>query len=224
VRFVVEQSIDAILEGRDIGVSREEFQRTTLPPPAVVEPPRAPPAPAPPPEARARWLLAAGYEALAMGSGEVQQSARLAVAARFSRVQVALMARLGVPMSVAGGGAEARLWTGGAGLSASAAILGADSLALTAGLGAGLDLTHVAPSVTTSGLAAAAAFWAPGPWLQPFAALERRFGDVSLALAIGAELHPLAERYTVKNGSETVDVFVPWRLRPVAALLLGLVF
>ena len=28
VRFVIEQSIDAILEGREIGVSRDEFQRS----------------------------------------------------------------------------------------------------------------------------------------------------------------------------------------------------
>ncbi len=32
VRFVIEQSIDAILEGREIGVSRDEFQRSALAP------------------------------------------------------------------------------------------------------------------------------------------------------------------------------------------------
>ena len=40
VRFVVEQSIDAILEGREIGVSREEFQRGALPSPAAPAAPR----------------------------------------------------------------------------------------------------------------------------------------------------------------------------------------
>jgi hypothetical protein len=223
VRFVVEQSIDAILEGRDIGVSREEFERSALAPPSVAPPP-PPPAPQPPPPplaARTQWLLAAGYEGLVMGSGEYQQGARLLVAARFARVQVAVAARLALPMSVAGNGAEARLWTGGAGVSASAELLAVAKFSLGAGLGAGLDLTHVAPSVTTPGLEPAAGFWAPGPWVQPFAALERRFGGVSLGLAVGAELHPLAEKYTVKNGSETSDVFVPWRLRPEAALLVG---
>ena len=38
VRFVIEESIDAILEGREIGVSREEFQRTIA---APAEPPPA---------------------------------------------------------------------------------------------------------------------------------------------------------------------------------------
>ena len=49
VRFVIEQSIDAILEGRDIGVSREEFQRSVAPPPPAAEPPPPAPAPAPAP-------------------------------------------------------------------------------------------------------------------------------------------------------------------------------
>ncbi len=36
VRFVIEQSIDAILEGREIGVSRDEFQRGVSGPPPPV--------------------------------------------------------------------------------------------------------------------------------------------------------------------------------------------
>ena len=46
VRFVIEQSIDAILEGREIGVSRDEFQRSGLSAtPARSPAPLAPPAP-----------------------------------------------------------------------------------------------------------------------------------------------------------------------------------
>jgi hypothetical protein len=230
VRFIVEQSIDAILEGREIGVSREEFQRSALPPPAPVEAPRPPPPPAspppppPPPTVRREWLLAGAYEGLAMGAGEYQQGAKIMVAARFERIQLAVAARLAVPMSVSGEGADARLWTGGASVSGAAKLVTSGALSLAAGLGAGLDLTHVAPTVTGSGLEPAAAFWAPGPWVQPFATLERLFGTVSVALCVGAELHPLAERYTIQSATGTRDVFVPWRLRPVASLLVGAVF
>jgi hypothetical protein len=159
-----------------------------------------------------------------MGSGEYQQGAKLLLAARFARVQIAAAARLTVPMSVAGEGAQARLWTGGASISAAARLLTSGTLSLAAGLGAGLDLTHVAPTVTTPALQPAAAFWAPGPWVQPFFALEHLFGSVSVALSIGAEIHPLAERYTIQSSAGTSDVFVPGRLRPAGALLVGAVF
>jgi hypothetical protein len=224
VRFVVEQSIDAILEGREIGVSREEFQRSVLPPRPVAEAPHPPPPP-PPGPARPQWRLAVGYEALAMGSGEYQQGAKLLVAARFTRVQIGVTGRLAAPMSVTGDGAQARLWTGGAGVSAAAQLLTLGTLSLTAGVGAGFDLTHVEPAVTMPGLQPAAAFWAPSPLVQPFAALEYLFfGRISVTVAFGAELHPLAERYTVESSSATGDVFVPWRVRPTATVLVGAVF
>jgi hypothetical protein len=60
--------------------------------------------------------------------------------------------------------------------------------------------------------------------LQPFAQVERVFGKVSIGIALGAEVHLLAERYTVKAGTETRDVFEPRRVRPTAAVLVGLVF
>jgi hypothetical protein len=222
VRFVVEQSIDAILEGRDIGVSREEFQRTILPPQM---PPPAPPALAPQPTPAPRHVqLAGGYEALALGSGAYQQGAKLLVAVRFARLQVAAAARLAAPLSVAGDGATARLTTGGVELSAAGTLLALGELSLTAGLGAGLDFTRVEPTVTTPGLQPATAFWAGSPSLQAFAELERLFGAFSLAVALGAEVHPLAERYTVRSGTETRDVFVPWRVRPALAVLAGVVF
>jgi hypothetical protein len=228
VRLVVEESVDAILEGREIGVSREEFQRSVSPPPpAVVEAPRAPtvlaPAPAPAPES-ARMLLAAGYELVAMGSGEYQQAGRVAVGARFARLQIAAAARLAVPMSIAGDGARARLSTGAVTVSGAGKLASLGSLSLTAGLGAGLELTRVEPAVTTQDLQPAPAFWALAPLLQPFAQIERFFGKVSAAVAIFAEVHPLAERYTVMTGGETRDLFVPARVRPAAALLVGAAF
>lgn len=223
VRFVVERSIDAILEGRDIGVSREEFQRSVLPPPPA---PEAPPARPPPPPAPTGpgWGIAGGYEAVATGSGQLQQAAKLWASVRFASVRLAAAARWAAPMSVAGEGARARLATGGASVSAAGTLWAGERLSLTAGLGAGLDLIRVEPSVTSPGLQPAAAFWAASPSLQAFAALERTFGRISVDLVVGAELHPLAERYTVRNGNESSDVFVPWRLRPAAALLVGVAF
>jgi hypothetical protein len=222
VRFIIEQSVDAILEGRDIGVSREEFQRGVAPPPAPEPPAPAPvavPAPAP-----GQLLLAAGYEFIAMGSGQYQHAGMVVVGARFTRLQIAGAARLAAPMSIAGDGAQARLSTAGVGASAAGRLLSLGSFSVLAGLGAGLDLTRVEPTVTAPDLQPAAAFWARGPSLKVFAEIERIFGRVAVAVVVGAEVHLLAERYTVKTASETRDVFVPRRLRPAAALLVGVVF
>jgi hypothetical protein len=103
-------------------------------------------------------------------------------------------------------------------------LLAAGRLSLTAGLAAGVDLIRVEPTVTTAALQPAAAFWATSPYLQPGAALEGDFGRIAISLVVGAELHPLDERYTVRNRGEASDVFVPWRVRPSAVLLVGVAF
>jgi hypothetical protein len=235
VRFVIEQSIDAILEGREIGVSRDEFQRNGLaPPPASPPPPQeapapvapvsaAPPAAAPKP-ASTQLLLAAAYQLQAMGSGEFQHAGKLAFAARFDRVELAMAARLAAPISIIGDGVRARLTTAGASASGSGRFLDAGGFSVLAGLGAGLDFTHVAPAVTTPSLQPAAAFWALAPSLTPFAAIERFFGRISVAVAAGAEIHLLDERYAVKTATDTRNVFVPGRVRPQIEALVGVAF
>jgi hypothetical protein len=224
-RLVVEESVDAILEGREIGVSREEFERSVLPAPPAAEVPRAPAvlatAPTPNPT---RLLLAAGYEVVAMGSGEYQQAARVALGARFARVQIAAAARLATPVSIAGDSVQTRLSTGAVSVSGAGRLASLGSLSVTAGLGAGLDFTRVESAVTAQDLQPAPAFWALGPLIQPFAQIERIFGRLSVAVAIFADIHPLAERYTVRTGGNARDVFVPSRIRPAAALLIGALF
>ena len=229
VRFVVEQSIDAILEGREIGVSREEFQRSiAAPPPPPAAPPPAPvpspPTAPPPPPVESRLSLAAGYEGVALGSGEYQHAARIVFGARFARLRFAAAARIAAPVSIAGDGVQARLASGGVSLSGAARILSLENLFLSAGLGAGLDMTRVEPTVTMPDLQPTAAFWASGPLLLAFAEIERVFGRFSVALVAGAEAHLLAERYTVKTATETRDIFVPRRVRPAAAALVGVIF
>ena len=232
VRFVIEQSIDAILEGCEIGVSRDEFQRSGLPPPPAPAPlpaapaPEATRAPAAPPPAPTRTALqvAAGYQALVMGSGEFQHAAKVAVAARFGRVAVAVAARVAVPISIAGDGVRAQLTTTSASASVAVRAWTLGGFSLLTGLGAGVDFTRVAPTVTAANLQPAPAFWAVAPTLTPFVAIERLFGNVSIAVAGGVEVHPLDERYTVRTGTDTREVFVPGRVRPELEALVAFAF
>jgi hypothetical protein len=229
VRFVIEQSIDAILEGREIGVSRDEFQRSVAlaSPPAPPPPPPqralAPVAPAPAPT-RTQFVLAAGYQLQAMGSSEFQHAGKLAVTARFDRVVIGLAARLAAPISIAGDGVRARLTTAGVSASGAGRFLDVAGFSLLAGLCVCLDFTRTEPAVITPDLRPAAAFWSLGPSLTPFAAIERFFGRVSIAVAAGAEIHLLDERYAVKTATETRDVFTPGRVRPQVEALVGVVF
>ena len=223
VRFVIEQSIDAILEGRDIGVSREEFQRSALPPPPVPASPPPPVAPPPPPPER-RLQLAGGYEGVAMGSGEVQHAAKLVFDARFARLHAGASVPLAAPMSIAGEGVGARLSTVGGAVFGAAELFARGGFTVVAGVGAGLDMTHAEPSVTTPDAQPVASFWSGGPLVQAIAAVQQTFGRVAIAAVLAAEAHLLAERYTVKTDTATRDVFVPRRVRPAAALLVGVAF
>jgi hypothetical protein len=223
VQFVIEQSIDAILEGRDIGVSREEFQRSVAPPAPVIEAPAPQPSPAPAP-VRTQLQLAGGYEGVAMGSSEIQHAARVVVAARFARLRIAGTARLAAPVSIAGDGVQAKLSTAGVGASAAGKVFGQGNLSINAGLGVGFDLTRVEPTVTTPDLQAASSSWARAPSLQAFAEVEWLADRISIAVAAIGEVHPLDERYTVRADTGTRDVYVPSRIRPAAAVLVGFVF
>ncbi len=161
-----------------------------------------------------------------MGSGEFQHAAKVVVAGALDRdrVVIALAARIAAPISIAGDGVRARLSTAGVSASGAGRFLTLGGFSVLAGLGAGLDFTRVAPAVLAPDLQPAAAFWALAPSLTPFAAIDRLFGKVSIAVAAGAEIHLLDERYTVRTGTETHEVFVPGRVRPEVELLVGVAF
>ena len=132
--------------------------------------------------------------------------------------------RVAAPVSIAGDGVKADLWASGVSLAGAARLLTLANLSISAGLGAGLDFNRVTPKVTAPDLQAEAAFWAPSPLLRTFVEIERLFGNVSVSIAFGAEALLLAERYTVRTADAARDVFVPRRLRPEAALMVGVVF
>lgn len=249
--FIIEQSIDAmidaILAGQEIGVSREEYERTVAaaqPPSAqeaAPEPERPPRRPSDVPSsavsqvvsapsaagtgAERRLRIAGGYEGATMGQGRYRHAARLVLALGFARLQLAIGARLAAPVALAGQGAEARLWSGGADVSAGMRFPLASNLSIAAVLGFGGDLTRVAPSVIDAALEPSTPFWAATPSARAAVELERVFARrFTVALTLGAEARLLAERYTVRSGLDAGDVFVPRRVWPLAALLFGTSF
>lgn len=221
VLFVVESSLEAMLAGQDIGVSREEYRReveaTRAPAPAVVQASAAAPAAVTPSP-----TIAIGYGATALGGGVVAHGPHVALEYWSHRLRFGAGFHADVPVRVGDDGAGARLSTAGARLSVATRLLSHGGLAFIGGGGAGYDATRVVPSVTTPELRPTATFWAGGASLRGFVELDWSVGRFVLALAAGADVHPLAERYLVNDAAGTREVFVPLRVRPTASLTLGI--
>jgi hypothetical protein len=224
VLFVVERSLEAILAGQEIGVSWDEYQRSVEPAPIPpVETPPPPPPPPPPPLPR-RVSLAAGYEASAMGAGAYLHGPRVMLGVRIAKVRIGGALRLQAPLTVGDETAAARLSAGGGALSIASTLFAHRGFSVAGGLGAGLDATRIAPTVSSADLQPTPAFWAGSLNVRAFTELEQRFGRLSLAITIGLEVYPLAERYNVAAADGLRTVFVPHRVRPVVALLAGVSF
>jgi hypothetical protein len=95
-------------------------------------------------------------------------------------------------------------------------------LSLSLGAGAGIDVSQIRPGASGPGLASESPFWATTPFGRILGAVEYIVGHVSVAAAVGVDVDLLGERYVVAETASERAVFVPWRVRPVATLLLGL--
>ena len=222
IRFVVENSVEAIRAGRDIGVSREEYDQSLNPSVA----PRAGASPAPPvakPDRPSRRALVASveYEGTSMGRGRYQQGPGISVVARLRHAWISadLLAR--IPMTIVGDTADARIQTGALRVTGAVPLLSWRQASLAAGLGAGIDVSQIRPTAGRADLTATPSFWATSPFLRLFTAIGRDFGRLSVAAVIGLDIDLLGERYVIAGTSGTQEVYVPGRARPLTAILVG---
>ena len=188
-----------------------------MPPPPVLQTPAPAPAAVTPPPI----VLVVGYGATAMGRGVVAHGPDVALQYRSPRLRLGAGLHADAPVRVGDDAAGAHLSTVGARLSVAARLLSRGGFAFAGGAGAGYDATRVQPAVSAPELEPTAAFWAGSPSLRGFVELDWSVGRFVLALAAGADVHPLAERYLVTGAAGTREVFVPLRLRPMAGFTLG---
>ena len=222
IRFVVDGAVQAILEGQSLGVSRAEFERSLAPP--VVTAPPPPPAPV---RTRPKWVLGAAYSGARLSPGVVAHGPGLTAELLWPRLHlgVALLQRLPVTLRSADGGASspevsAELVSSGVRLFAALPARLAGHLWASAGVGAGLDVTRVAPA----GTGATSAFWVTDPLVLGIATLQQSFGRVVAAVDAGVELDLIAPRYAAVRPEQTVAVWTPDRWRPFATARLGIAF
>ena len=225
IRFVIESSVEAIRAGRDIGVSRAEYDRSQLPPQPDGEPARSPVVPPPtPPEPPPSFVLvaAARYEATLMAPGQYQQGPGISVTARRPQLRIGVDVLARLPTTVIADAAGMRIFAGALRITAAVPVLSTARTSLLAGLGGGVDVSHIQPTTSRSDLRATPPSWATTPFVRLFAAVERDFGRLSVGGVVGVDVNLLGEHYDVVAASGRQEVFSPARLRPLVAIVIGL--
>ena len=211
IRFIVDGAVQAILEGQSLGVSPAEFTRSLAPP--VAPPPARPPSPAaiagrtPP-----KWVIAAAYSGARLSAGVVVHGPGLTTELLWPRLRlgVALLQRFpstlrSLELSATSQEVTAVLVSSAVRLFAAVPAQLTAHLSASIGIGAGFDVTHVAPA----GTGATSAFWVSDPMVLGIATLQQFFGRLVAGLDAGVDLDLLAARYAAIRRGQTVGVWTP---------------
>jgi hypothetical protein len=214
IRFVVESSVEAMLKGSALGISRDEFERSLSPPEVPVTILPSPPAVA---MRQDKWAVAAGYSGTMLASDVVAHGPELGAELRkhHLHLEIALLQRF--PLTVTRAGIGTRLISSGVRIHAALPIALGSRTSASIGTGVGLDATHVAPS----GIGATSAFWVTDPLVLALTTIEHSFSGVVVSAHLGVEWDALASRYSASRSDGTVALWTPLRFRPVAAIRLG---
>jgi hypothetical protein len=157
-----------------------------------------------------------------MARGRYQHGPGISVTARLSRLRIGADVLLRLPVSVRDDAADIRIAAGALRIRAAVPVLSAGGTSVSAGLGAGVDISRIEAATSRTDLAATPPFWATSPFLRLFAAVDRDVGPLSLAGIVGVDLDLLGERYLVAASSGSEEIFAPERLRPLVAIAIGL--
>ena len=227
IRLVVDSSVDAILKGRALGVSRDEFERSLAPAPAPVPAPAPTPEPAAAPlptpaptRPRPRWAIAAGYSGTMLSTDSVAHGPELGADLLWPRFRLGMIVSQRFQQTVTRSDTGMHLLSSGIRIVAAFPTAITSRLSASLGLGAGVDATHVEPT----GVGAQPAFWATDPLVLAMATIERAFSASVVSLRVGIDVDLLATRYLVARSNATSVLWTPWRWRPFALMQLGFAF
>jgi hypothetical protein len=231
VALILGSSLDALVAGREIGVSREDFAERIVAAPAPVSlrggaDAPAPPRPTPAPSLSLREAtFSVGYELVRAAPLPYQHRLVVDGQLRWRRVQVAAGLVAGVPQTVHRGVVSARLLTGGAHVTAGVRSVAVGSIEVTAGAALGIEAARVEPNVGAAGLQATPPFWSGAMSVRAFGLVERKLTPISdrlvVGLLVGVEIHPSPERYVISEGEGRQVLFQAPRWRPLTAALIG---
>jgi hypothetical protein len=220
--YIARTSVETLLAGGQIGVTREEYERQLLPraPPETHREAARPPTPAP------RWHVGAG------ALYEIQSYARAMPVTHGPGVGFSLL-RTATPLSplllasaqlrwderVETDQVVARFGGGALRLGAGGEVRLGSPIFVRALVGGGVDLVHVSPArASDATVELSSPFWAIDPLARGSLGLGVHAGELVTWLSVGADLAIRPSRYVVMRDGSPVNALGPWPVRPWARL------
>jgi hypothetical protein len=223
--FVAQSSLEALLAGKTIGMTRDDYEHSL-----EVAAPKPAPAPRPtllPPndaglhDARlSNWQVSAGYELQAWDGSTMRHAATVGVEYERKKFRFAIDLFGTLPIHFHSGESGAILISSGARLGVSRPLALSHQLRLVPGLGFAIELTHIRPELSSPAASPAAASFAFDPTIRAVLGIERSWGRWSLRGILGLDFVTRPVHYVVTLPADTEVVRTPWRERPFGAIVL----
>ena len=225
--FVAQSSLEALLAGKLIGMTRDDYEHSLeeaaprpAPKPAPTPPPR--PSEAGPRDLRlSHWQVGAGYEIQAWDGSTMRHAATLGIDYERRKFRFALDLFGTLPLQFHSGDSGATLLSGGARLSVARPLALPHQLRLVPGLGLALELTHIRPELSGPAASPAATSFAFDPTIRVVVGIERSWGRWSLRGNLGMDFMARPVHYVVTRDADTEVVRTPWQDRPFVAVVLA---
>ena len=222
---VVTSSVETVLSGRPLGVTREEFSRSLEQAPLAPAPagPPTPPA-APPPSSPSHVVFAAAafYEAALVAPMTAIDGPGLRIDGSRDGFWLGLSLNSHRRYDVTSAGATVRFAPEGFRLSFGRVFTLRHKLALIVGCGAGVDVTRIESVSTRAGLVPASVFWTTDIVARPTAEIQYRLGRLALGAMLGLDANLVQSVYAISTAPGNRPFWTPWRLHPVLALIVEL--
>lgn len=217
LELVAQSSVETLLAGQELGVEREEYGRSLAPRPTAE--PRAAMAPAP---KQSTALRATGfYEISLLGPDVIQQGPGLGIEYEWNAGRIGASIHMRLPVHFDDAAFAGQLLPEGVRIFFARPLLLSRRTTASVGFAAGLDVTQVRADARQPDAAAVPSFWVADPLVRAFGTIEHRVGVFRFSAMLGAEFALVAAHYVVEQDSDRQSVFVPWRLRPLGAVIIG---
>ena len=219
LELAAQSSVETLLSGQELGVEREEYGRSLAPRPTAE--PRAPTAPAPAPKPSTALRATGFYEISLLGPDVIQHGPGLGAEYEWSAGRAGATIHLRLPVHFDDAAFAGQLLPEGVRIFFARPLILSPRTTASAGLAAGLDVTEVRADARQANAAAVPSFWVIDPMVRAYGTIEHRLGVFRFSAMLGAEFDLVAAHYVVAEENDRQSVFVPWRLRPLGAIIIS---
>jgi hypothetical protein len=229
--FVAQNSLEALLAGELIGVTRDDFEHSlsvvapqTVVPAPVAAKPIVPPSPANASLAAApasNWHLGGGYELQAWDGKTVRHEVALGLDHERGTLRFEVDVFGTWPIEFHSGDSGASLFSSGVRLGVSRPFAPTSHLRLVPGLGFAVELTRIHPELAGLGAQPDSAYFAFDPTVRAILGVEHTLGRWSLRGICGVDFLVRPVHYVVTRPTAAETVATPWRLRPFVGIVLA---